>query len=135
MKVVAIWPIWSWFGRFGRFVAGVCFKFLLFGSRHLACWKTSQPLFWRTNKLRPCQTIFLSWMTCFHQNKILIGEQNLFGAAWQKRLGSGKTDTRTLIWFRLKKWFFFIYSQVLCEIVSSFKVRGLFCEILSRLLL
>ena len=57
-----------------------CFKrkaILLFGSRHLACWKTSQPLL-ATNKLRSCQTIFLSWMTCFHQNKILIGEQNLF---------------------------------------------------------
>jgi len=25
-----------------------------------------------------CQTIFLSWTTCFHQNKILTGEQNLF---------------------------------------------------------
>jgi len=35
-------------------------------------------LFWPTNKLRSCQTIFLSWMTCFHQNKILIGELNLF---------------------------------------------------------
>jgi hypothetical protein len=35
----------------------------------------------------------------------------------------GRRDTRTLIWFRLKKCFF-IYSQVLCEIVSSFKVKG-----------
>jgi len=37
-------------------------------------------------------------------------------------LGLGRTDTRTLIWFRLKN--FFIYAQVLCEIVSSFKVEG-----------
>jgi hypothetical protein len=47
----------------------------------------------------------------------------------------GRRDTRTLIWFGLKNWAFFIYSQVLCEIVSSFKVKGLFCEILSRLML
>lgn len=33
---------------------------------------------WPTNKLRSCQTIFLSWMPCFHQNKMLIGELNLF---------------------------------------------------------
>lgn len=51
-----------------------------------------------------------------------------------RRVGVGQ-DRRTLIWFRLKKWFF-IYAQVLCEIVSSFKVEGLlFCKILSRLLL
>jgi len=35
----------------------------------------------------------------------------------------GRTDTRTLIWFRLNN-FFSIYAQVLCEILSSFKVKG-----------
>jgi hypothetical protein len=70
------------------------------------------------------------------ENKtFFLGRRNN-GAACQESWGwAGRTDIRTLIWFRLKKWFFFIYSQVLCEIVSSFKVKGLFCEILSRLLL
>jgi len=96
--------------------------------------------FGKTNKLRSSQTIFLSWMTCFHQNKILIGgELNLFfsgGIMVVRRDGVlGRTDTRTLIWFRLK--IFFISMLKFCaKLYHHSKSRGmLFCKILSRLLL
>ena len=108
--------------QFGRFGAGLNFCSLAAATSPAG---RLLSLFWRTNKLRPCQTIFLSWMTCFHQNKILIGEQNLFGeAACQKRLGVGKTDTRTLIWFRLKKWFFLSILKFCAKLYHHLKSGG-----------
>ena len=90
--------------------------------------------FGKTNKLRSSQTIFLSWMTCFHQNKILIGgELNLFfsgGIMVVRRDGVlGRTDTRTLIWFRLKIFLYLCSSFVRnCIIIQS---QGACCSVKS----
>jgi len=50
-------------------------------------------------------------------------------------VGVGQDRHKNIDLVQAEEMFFFIYAQVLCEIVSSFKVEGLFCKILSRLLL
>ena len=48
----------------------------------------------------------------------------------------GRTDTRTLIWFRLKKSFYQSMLKFCAKLYHHLKSRGmLFCKILSRLLL
>ena len=73
------------------------------------------------------RTIFLSWIT----KPFLLGGNN---GVVVTELGLGRTDTRTLIWFRLKKCFY-LCSSFCAKLYHHLKSKGMFCKILPRLLL
>ena len=91
--------------------------------------------FGKTNKLRSSQTIFLSWMTCFHQNKILIGgELNLFflgrNNGGQERWGFGQDRHKNIDLVQAEDFFLYLCSSFVrnCIIIQS---QGACCSVKS----
>ena len=88
-------------------------------------------LFWpQINSVRAKQSFFHGWLASIKtrswlENKtFFLGRRNN-GAACQESWGwAGRTDIRTLIWFRLKKWFFLSILKFCAKLYHHLKSRG-----------